>query len=241
MGLPVKIWPMPVEIPSPIRFDQDTVHHSYDPVYANRCWRILSQVARVLTESQCAFVGKSQPGPLLLGRLRPGGRRAFPAGPRRRARDRRSCARRTRTRSSATGSGRASGPLLEPAFYAYAVPEPAGLKEARVEPARPVLSPRARRVHPAVRRGQNRRVARSGDPVVCREHLRSRGGAWRLGSSRARAPNRVSGVFFQSLLRKKTPAPKSPAGRKPGTGRHCVSGTHPGRSQDLAYLLTACS
>ena len=26
MGLPVKIWPMPVEIPSPIRFDQDTVH-----------------------------------------------------------------------------------------------------------------------------------------------------------------------------------------------------------------------
>jgi hypothetical protein len=27
-----------------------------------------------------------------------------------------------------------SGPLLEPAFYAYAVPEPAGLKEARVQP-----------------------------------------------------------------------------------------------------------
>jgi len=27
-----------------------------------------------------------------------------------------------------------SGPVLEPAFYAYAVPEPAGLKEARVQP-----------------------------------------------------------------------------------------------------------
>lgn len=27
-----------------------------------------------------------------------------------------------------------SGPVLEPAFYAYAVPEPAGLKSARVEP-----------------------------------------------------------------------------------------------------------
>jgi hypothetical protein len=26
------------------------------------------------------------------------------------------------------------GPILEPVFYAYAVPEPAGLKEARVEP-----------------------------------------------------------------------------------------------------------
>lgn len=28
-----------------------------------------------------------------------------------------------------------SGPVLEPAFYAYAVPEPAGLKEATVQPA----------------------------------------------------------------------------------------------------------
>ena len=28
-----------------------------------------------------------------------------------------------------------SGAILEPAFYAYAVPEPAGLKEAAVEPA----------------------------------------------------------------------------------------------------------
>ena len=41
MGLPVKIWPMPVEIPSPIRFEQDTAHRSYDPVFANRFWRIL--------------------------------------------------------------------------------------------------------------------------------------------------------------------------------------------------------
>ena len=61
MGLSVKIWPMPVEIPSPIRFDRDTVHRSYDPVYANRCWQIFSQVARVLALSQCAFVGKSSP------------------------------------------------------------------------------------------------------------------------------------------------------------------------------------
>src|SRR5262245_29284173 len=36
LKLTVKIWPMPVEIPDPIRFDQDTVHHAYDPEYANR-------------------------------------------------------------------------------------------------------------------------------------------------------------------------------------------------------------
>src|SRR4051794_19530669 len=40
LALPVTIWPMPVEIPAPIRFDQDTTHHSYDPEYANRFWRI---------------------------------------------------------------------------------------------------------------------------------------------------------------------------------------------------------
>src|SRR5690349_21937250 len=36
LGLPVRIWPMPVEIPAPIRFDQDHDHRSYDPEYANR-------------------------------------------------------------------------------------------------------------------------------------------------------------------------------------------------------------
>ena len=30
MGLPVKIWPIAVEIPVPIRLDTDEVHHTYD-------------------------------------------------------------------------------------------------------------------------------------------------------------------------------------------------------------------
>src|SRR5678815_3962398 len=30
MKLPVRIWPVPVEIPNPIRFTDDTVHKSYD-------------------------------------------------------------------------------------------------------------------------------------------------------------------------------------------------------------------
>ena len=41
MALPVKIRSMPVEIPAPIRFEDDTVHHSYDPEFAHRFWRIL--------------------------------------------------------------------------------------------------------------------------------------------------------------------------------------------------------
>src|SRR5688572_17367062 len=55
LDLPVKIWPMPAEIPSPIRFDEDTLHHSYDPAYANRVWRILVQTERVLTAARCGF------------------------------------------------------------------------------------------------------------------------------------------------------------------------------------------
>jgi len=64
MGLAVKIWPMPMEIQPPtqiIRFDQDTVHASYDPVYANRFWRILTKVEPVLNEARCRFVGKCSP------------------------------------------------------------------------------------------------------------------------------------------------------------------------------------
>ncbi|HEX5952143.1 MAG TPA: DUF5996 family protein, partial [Rhodanobacteraceae bacterium] len=61
MGLPVKIRPTSTELPEPIRLDRDTQHHSYHPEYANRLCRILVQVDRVFTDSQCAFVGKCSP------------------------------------------------------------------------------------------------------------------------------------------------------------------------------------
>jgi hypothetical protein len=133
MRLSVKIWPMPVEIPSPIRFDLDTVHRSYDPEYANRCWRILSQVARVFTLSQCGFVGKCSPvhffwGAFDLAVTRFSGRAAPPReGP--------AFMREAYSQEVIShGFWPGSGSILEPAFYAYAVPEPAGLKEARVRP-----------------------------------------------------------------------------------------------------------
>jgi hypothetical protein len=124
---------MPVELPSPIRFDLDTVHHSYNPVYANRCWRILSQAARVFTNCQCGFVGKSSPvhffwGAFDLAVTRFSGRRAPPReGP--------AFMREAYSQEVIShGFWPGSGPILEPSFYAYAAPEPAGLKEARVQP-----------------------------------------------------------------------------------------------------------
>ena len=133
IGLPVKIWPMTSEIPVPIRLDSDEAHHAYDPVLANRCWIILSKVARVFEGSRCDFVGKCSPvhffwGGFDLAVTRFSGRPAPPReGP--------AFMQEAYSHEVIShGFWFGSGPLLEPAFYAYAVPEPPGLKAARVQP-----------------------------------------------------------------------------------------------------------
>ena len=133
MALPVKIWPIPVEIPNPIPFEKDTEHHSYDPEFANRFWRILGQIERVFTGARCQFVGKSSPvhffwGSFDLAMTRFSGRKA----PQRDGPAFMQDAYSHEVISHGFWPG--SGAVLEPAFYAYAVPEPAGLKEVRVEP-----------------------------------------------------------------------------------------------------------
>ena len=133
MGLHVKIWTLPTEVPSPIRFDQDIVHHSYDPQYANRCWRILLEAARVFGVSQCEFVGKCSPvhffwGSFDLAVTRFSGKLAPPREGPAFMRDAYS------HEVISHGFWPGGGPIPEPVFYAYAAPEPAGLKEARVAP-----------------------------------------------------------------------------------------------------------
>ncbi len=133
MKLPVTIWSMPVEIPAPVRFEDDTIHHSYDPVYANRFWRILLRVERVLTSSRCGYVGKASPvnffwGAFDLALTRFSGRPAPPREGPVFMRDAYS------HEVISHGFWPGSGPVIEPAFYAYAVPEPAGFKAARVQP-----------------------------------------------------------------------------------------------------------
>jgi hypothetical protein len=134
MRLGVRIWPMAVEIPSPIRLDTDTEHRSYDPVWATRAWRIFANVEQVFTAARSSFVGKCSPvhffwGSFDLAVTRFSGRLAPPReGP-------------TFMREAYShevishGFWPGSGPILEPSFYAYAVPEPAGFKEAQVRPA----------------------------------------------------------------------------------------------------------
>jgi hypothetical protein len=133
MRLPVKIWSMPVEIPDPTRFEDDTAHHSYDREYANRFWRILVQIERVLSGVRGSFVGKCSPvhffwGSFDLAVTRFSGRPAPPREGPAFMRDAYS------HEVISHGFWPGSGPLLEPSFYTYAVPEPAGLKDARVRP-----------------------------------------------------------------------------------------------------------
>jgi hypothetical protein len=134
MNLPVKIWPMPVEIPSPIRFDRDVEHRSYDPLYAHRFWRILLECERVLNAARCDFIGKCSPvhffwGSFDLAVTRFSGRPAPPREGPAFMRDAYS------HEVISHGFWPGSGPILEPAFYAYAVPAPAGLGDRAVEPS----------------------------------------------------------------------------------------------------------
>ena len=133
MRLPVRIWSTPVEIPSPVPFERDTVHHSYDPELATRFWRIVVEVHRVFTEFRSGYVGKSSPAHFFWGSFdlavtRFSGRLAPPReGP--------AFMREAYSHEVIShGFWPGSGPVLEPAFYAYAVPEPEGLKAARVLP-----------------------------------------------------------------------------------------------------------
>jgi Family of unknown function (DUF5996) len=134
MALPVTIWSMPVEIPSPIRFEDDAIHHTYDPEYANRFWRILVQVERVFTVCRCQFIGKCSPVHFFWGSFDLAvSRFSGKAAP---ARDGPQFMRDAYSHEVIShGFWPGSGPVLEPAFYAYCVPEPPGLKTAPVQPA----------------------------------------------------------------------------------------------------------
>lgn len=61
LNVAVRIWPVPSEVPSPIRFDQDREHHAYDAVWAERWWRVLVQADAVFKEFRGRFLGKSSP------------------------------------------------------------------------------------------------------------------------------------------------------------------------------------
>jgi len=135
LGIDVKIWPMPQEVPNPIPFDKDLVHASYDRGQAERFWRILLTVDTVFKEFRGRFIGKDSPvhffwGSFDLAVTRFSGRRA----PERVGAD-------PVTREAysheviSAGFWPGGGDIKDAAFYAYAAPEPQGLAQSSVRPA----------------------------------------------------------------------------------------------------------
>jgi len=141
LEMPVRIWPMAVEVPAPIRFDRDVEHHSYDRAAVERWWGALRQIIAVLQEFRGGFIGKSSPvhffwGGFDLAVTRFSGRRA-PERPGADAMTREGYSHEV----SSAGFWLGSGAVPEPAFYAYFAPEPAGYKTARVAPEAAFYSP----------------------------------------------------------------------------------------------------
>jgi hypothetical protein len=133
-AIDVKIWRMPVEIPNPIPFDQDHVHHSYDPKSVEKFWRILLSVDAVFSRFRSEFVGKCSPvhffwGSFDLAVSRFSGRRA-PERPGADAMTREAYSHEV----SSVGFWPGSGVVQDATFYSYVVPEPQGFKDAHVQP-----------------------------------------------------------------------------------------------------------
>jgi hypothetical protein len=141
LGIAVKIWHMPVEIPNPIAFDKDTQHASYDPEYATRFWRILASTEKIFVEFRARFIGKASPvhffwGSFDLAATRFSGRRA-PERPGADAVTREAYSHEV----SSAGFWPGGGDIKEAAFYSYAAPEPEGFGQAPVRPAQAYYHP----------------------------------------------------------------------------------------------------
>jgi len=138
----VKIWPRPMETPSITPFTADREHASYDADAAQRCWRALAQIDRVLKRFRGGFLGKCSPvhfwwGGFDISCTRFSGRPAptHPGGIPNLADWVTREAYSHECISVGWWPGGGGTPVLEPAFYAYAYPEPPGCPEATVRPA----------------------------------------------------------------------------------------------------------
>jgi len=135
LGVEVEIWPVPVELKTPIPFAEDAGHCTYDPEAAHRFWRVLTRADQAFQKFSAGFLGKVSPvhffwGSFDLAVTRFSGRRAP---------DRPEMDRIMREAYSheviSAGFWPGNGGLGEAAFYCYAAPAPEGLAAAKIRPA----------------------------------------------------------------------------------------------------------
>ncbi len=138
LDVDVKIMPVPVEVTVATPFAADTQHASYDQEAANRWWRVMLQVDRVLQRFRGEFEGKASPvhffwGSFDIAATRFSGRVAprHPGGAP-------NCPDyvmvEAYSRECASCGFWPGGGTQEAAFYAYAYPEPKGYSDYKVRP-----------------------------------------------------------------------------------------------------------
>ena len=140
LNIDVKIWKMPVEVPDPIPFDQDKVHATYDPQYADRLRRVLVSIDDIFKIFRARFIGKSSPvhffwGSFDLAVTRFSGRRA----PQRNDADpvlRKIMCEAYSHEVISAGFWPGGGGTDDAAFYCYAAPQPEGFEKQTVRPAK---------------------------------------------------------------------------------------------------------
>jgi hypothetical protein len=140
LGVPVRIDRMPSEIAGALPFHEDRTHAAYDAEYAQRFWRILLLVDRVLARFRTGFLGKSSPvhffwGSFDLAVTRFSGRRA-PPHPGGIANLPDAVAREAYSHEVSSAGFWPGGYGIDyAAFFCYAYPQPAGFRAAAVRPA----------------------------------------------------------------------------------------------------------
>jgi hypothetical protein len=149
LGFRPRLRPIPSEMADTLSFPEDQQHRSYDPEYAARCWKILTQADRVLQEFRGRFLGKCSPVHFFWGGFdlactrfsgqtapsHPGGVPNLPDWVTREAYSH---------EVSSAGWWPGDARFPEPAFYSYMYPEPAGFPDVRIRPAEAYYHPELR-------------------------------------------------------------------------------------------------
>jgi hypothetical protein len=120
LHISVELNTKPQEVKDGIPFPQDVVHHSYDRFYVENLHKILIQCDRLMKQFRSGYLGKCSPvhffwGSFDMAVTRFSGRENSELHP----------------EVINCGFWPGSGNILEPAFYAYSMPEPDGFKTSK--------------------------------------------------------------------------------------------------------------
>jgi hypothetical protein len=146
MGIAVSIYARPNEIATPIPFEKDEIHASYDPERMQHLWRALARIEVVFTRFRAEFTGKVSPVHLFWGSFdlavsrfsgrkapkHPGGVPNIPDEVMQEAYSH---------EVSSAGFWPGGDDFPTPVFYSYCYPTPPDFKSQPVEPAQAWFSP----------------------------------------------------------------------------------------------------